>query len=64
MSPKQENRDNLPYICAYNFHFIFTHMHRYSNFDGVFPTNRDQGNNHIYISNKIKQGLASKLYEN
>jgi hypothetical protein len=26
-----------------------------------FPLqNKDQGNNHIYISEKIKQGLASK----
>jgi hypothetical protein len=38
MSPKQEYRENSPYICAYNFHFIFTHMHKYSNFDGLSPT--------------------------
>jgi hypothetical protein len=60
MFPKQEYRENSPYICAYYFHLIFTHMHKYSNFDGVSLKNRDQGNNHIYISKKIKQGLASK----
>jgi hypothetical protein len=27
-----------PYICAYNFHLISTHMHTHSNFDGVSPT--------------------------
>jgi hypothetical protein len=55
MSPKQEYRENSPYICAYNFHLIFTHMTE-------FPLqNRDPGNNHIYISEKIKQGVASKL---
>jgi hypothetical protein len=60
MSPKQEYRDNSPYICACNFHLIFTHMHKHNNFDGVSLQNRDQDNNHIYISEEIKEGLASK----
>jgi hypothetical protein len=64
MSPKQRNRENSPYICAYNFRLISTHMHRYSNSE--FPLqNRDQGNNYIYITKKkLSKGLASRLYKN
>jgi hypothetical protein len=64
MSPKQGNRENSPYICAYNFHLISTHMHRYSNFDGVPPYKIEIKATTTYISNKNKQGLASKLYKN
>jgi hypothetical protein len=60
MSLKQEYRENSPYICAYNFHLIFTHMHKYVILTEFPLQNRYQGNNHIYISKKIKQGLASK----
>jgi hypothetical protein len=38
MSPKQRNSENSPYTCAYNFHLISTHMHRYKYFEGVAPT--------------------------
>jgi hypothetical protein len=38
MSPKQGNRENSPYTCAYNFHLISTNMHGYSNFNGVSTT--------------------------
>jgi hypothetical protein len=60
MSPKQEYRENSPYIYAYNFHVIFQICINITILTEFPLQNRDQGNNHIYISKKIKQGLASK----
>jgi hypothetical protein len=67
MSPKQENRENSPYICAYDFHLIL-HICTDIVILTEFPLqHKDQGNNHTHTHiypNKIKQGLASKLYKN
>jgi hypothetical protein len=61
MSPKQEYRENSPTYVHIIF-IWFSHICINITILTEFPLqNRDQGNNNIYISEKIKQGLASKL---
>jgi hypothetical protein len=60
MSPKQEYRENPPTYVHIIF-IWFSHICLDIVILMEFPLqNRDQGNNHIYISKKIKQELASK----